>query len=70
MIIELTLLNSNKPIAVNINHIKAIYKDKGKTLIYCSYISEPFEIKESYEEVIEAINLFKILGGVRWIVMT
>ena len=61
MFIECTLLN-DEPIALNINQIKAIYKEDGQTAIYCECIPKPFIIKESFEDVIEAIKIFNILS--------
>ena len=54
MFLELHLLDDNTKILLNIQMIQCIGQAKGIT--YISYYDSILRVKESYEDVVEAIN--------------
>ena len=54
MFLELTLSDKNSKILFNINRINSIYQIKGTTNIYIGEVV--YQVRESYEEIVEAIN--------------
>lgn len=54
MFIEFHLLDNNEKIMLNINHINSIYQTNGKAIINVNKIC--YEVAESYEEIVAAIN--------------
>ena len=54
MFVELHLSNNNEKVMLNINRINSIYEANGKANIYVEEVV--YRVKESYEEVVAAIN--------------
>lgn len=54
MFIEFHLKDSNEKILVNLNKINAIYQQGSLTMIYAGEVV--YSIKETYSEVVDAIN--------------
>jgi hypothetical protein len=65
MFLGLHLSDNNEEIMFNINMINCIYQTKGTTNIYVGEVI--YQVKESYEEIIKAINNYydlpKAYGG-------
>ena len=55
MFLELTLSDNNAKIIININRINSIYQ-KGITNIYVGEVV--YQVCESYEEIVNAINKY------------
>ena len=53
MFLELTLSDNNAKILFNINRINSIYQ-KGTTYIYVGEVV--YQVRESYEEIVNAIK--------------
>lgn len=59
MFLELHLSDNNEKIMLNINHINSIYQTNKKTNIYVGEVV--YQVKESYEEIVKAINEYSNL---------
>ena len=59
MFLELHLSDDNEKIMVNINRINSIYQTNEKTNIYVGDVV--YQVKESYEQIKEAINNWAML---------
>lgn len=60
MFLELTVSDNNAKILFNINRINCIYQIKGVTNIYAGVVV--YQVRESYEEIVEAINKYDDLS--------
>lgn len=54
MFLGLHLSDNNEKIMFNINMINCIYQTKGTTNIYVGEVV--YQVRESYEEIVNAIN--------------
>lgn len=54
MFLELHLFESNEKIMLNIDKIQSIYQENAATYVYIGRIV--YRVKESYEDIVEAIN--------------
>lgn len=56
MFLGLHLSDNNEEIMFNINMINCIYQTKGTTNIYVGEVV--YQVRESYKEIVEAINKY------------
>lgn len=52
--LQLQLKNNNEKILINIDKIISIYQIKGTTNVYAGEVV--YEVKEKYEEIVDALN--------------